>query len=98
MFRPVRIEKQAYRIAAKWLETNTSSADIIAVPDIRITFYAQRKGVVYENENTLSNAIVVKILKSPKDKAVLAELSDKVLYEYIDKKEKGIDMVIYKKQ
>jgi hypothetical protein len=63
-----------------------------------MTFYAQREGVVYENENTPSNAIVVKMLKNPKDKAVLAELSDKVLYEYIDKREKSIDMVIYKKQ
>ena len=98
LLKPIRIEKQGNRAIAKWLETNTNSTDIIAVPDIRITFYAQRKAVVYENENIPSDAIVVKILKNPKDKAVLAELSDKVLYEYIDKREKSIDMVIYKKQ
>jgi len=39
---PLRWEKQGYRNAAEWLNKNTAPADIIAVPDFRVTFYAER--------------------------------------------------------
>jgi 4-amino-4-deoxy-L-arabinose transferase-like glycosyltransferase len=45
LFRPIRIEKKGYRLAAEWLKENTTKEDVIAVPDIRISFYAERKGV-----------------------------------------------------
>jgi hypothetical protein len=47
LFRPTRIEKQGYREIAEWLRTNTAAADIIAAPDRRIAFYAERKARVY---------------------------------------------------
>lgn len=47
LLRPIRIEKQGYRAAANWLNKNTASGDLIAVPDNRIIFYANRKGLVY---------------------------------------------------
>jgi len=47
LFRPIRIEKQGYRAAANWLNKNTASGDLVAVPDNRIIFYANRKGLIY---------------------------------------------------
>jgi len=48
---PIRIEKQGYRDAVKWLKENTAQEDLIAVPDSRIGFYAERKTVVSESKS-----------------------------------------------
>jgi len=65
LLRPIRVEKQAYRDAAKWLKENTSREDTIAVPNKRISFYAERKGFVYEiGEVTERVKYVVKIAES----------------------------------
>ncbi|MGB8225664.1 MAG: hypothetical protein WCE45_02175, partial [Sedimentisphaerales bacterium] len=96
LFRPIRMEKQGYRATAMWLRANTNGTDIIAVPDIRMTFYAEREGVVYENENSPSNALyIVRILKNLKDETVTAGMPDKVVYEYAD--ERGKNIVICRK-
>ena len=50
LFRPVRIEKQGYRDVAKWLKENTLQDDLVAVPDKRISFYAERKGVLFAGD------------------------------------------------
>ncbi len=47
LFRPIRIAKQGYRDTAQWLRGNTVATDIIAVPDRRFNFYAERKGVLF---------------------------------------------------
>ncbi len=39
--------KVGYRAAAAWLQQNTRPNDVLAVPDIRISFYAQRQGLLY---------------------------------------------------
>ena len=39
--------KVGYRAAAAWLQQNTQADDVLAVPDIRISFYAQRQGLFY---------------------------------------------------
>jgi len=43
------VERKGYREAAKWLKENTAPTDIIAVPDLRISFYAERKGMLNES-------------------------------------------------
>ncbi len=43
-------DKPGYRAAAKWLRENTGTEDVIAVPDLRISFYAERKGKKYTTE------------------------------------------------
>ena len=43
LFRPIRVEKKSYRLAAEWLKENSAKEDIIVVPDKRISFYADRK-------------------------------------------------------
>ena len=79
LFRPIRAEKQGYRASAQWLKANTDSTAIVAVQDKRISFSAERKELVYENENIPEKAeYIVKILKKQKDEAVLMESSGKV--------------------
>lgn len=53
---PMRTKKQSYRHAAQWLAQNTDKNDIIAIPDIRISFYSERKGVKYHNGIIPANA------------------------------------------
>jgi len=98
LFRPIRTEKQGYRAAAKWLRTNTDIAAIVAVPDKRISFYAQREEVVYENENIPEKTeYIVKISKKQKDEPALANLLGKLEYEYVDKRKKGVNVVIHRR-
>jgi len=60
---PIRTEKQCYRDTAKWLRQNCQAADFIAEPDPRISFYAQRKAIPYEEGNIpLSTKYVVRII------------------------------------
>jgi hypothetical protein len=97
LFRPVRIEKQGYREAAEWLRENITPKDIIAVPDKRISFYAERKGLIYDKRVPKQAKYVVRIEEDkdeePKfDRAVQEEYS-----VWVDKrKEKGKRLVIYK--
>jgi 4-amino-4-deoxy-L-arabinose transferase-like glycosyltransferase len=44
--RLANVEMKSYRETAKWLKENTAPAAVIAVPDLRISFYAERKGVL----------------------------------------------------
>ncbi|MFA5292202.1 MAG: glycosyltransferase family 39 protein [Phycisphaerae bacterium] len=71
-------EKTDYREAAKWLKENTAPADIIAVSDLRISFYAERKGVKNESGCFPSDIkYAVQIVKEGKDlKDVPSEMSE----------------------
>jgi len=68
LLRPIRIEKQGYREAAKWLSKNTATAAIIAVPDKRIAFYAERKGLEYGEQIPEQANYIVRIVKSDDEK------------------------------
>ena len=50
LVQPPSYDKRSYKVAAEWLAENTEKNDVIAVPDVRISFYAQRKGLKYEGE------------------------------------------------
>ena len=39
--------KAGYLAAAAWLQQHTKASDVVAVPDIRISFYGQRQGLFY---------------------------------------------------
>ena len=39
--------KAGYLAAAEWLQQHTNASDVVAVPDIRISFYGQRQGLSY---------------------------------------------------
>ena len=59
----MRIDKRSYREAAKWLNQNTASSEVIAVPDRRIAFYAERKGLVYDKNIPMELKYVVVVMK-----------------------------------
>jgi hypothetical protein len=64
LLRPIRVEKQSYRDAARWLAKNTDEKDIIAVPDSRIGFYSGRRGVEYDGRAVPKEAqYVVKLFE-----------------------------------
>ena len=44
--KPVPAQEKAYRAASQWLQENTRAEDVIAVPDLRISLYAGRKGLL----------------------------------------------------
>lgn len=46
---PMGAEKQGYRQTVLWLRDNTRVDDVIAVPDRRISFYAERRGPLYRD-------------------------------------------------
>ncbi|MGA2916318.1 MAG: glycosyltransferase family 39 protein [Sedimentisphaerales bacterium] len=99
LFMPIRMEKQGHRATAKWLGANTDNTDIVAVPDIRIAFYAQREGVVYEKDDIPSNAVyVVRIIsKNAQNETALTWLLGDVVYEYINKGGESINVIIRRK-
>jgi len=53
LIRPVRIEKSGFREASEWLKNNTAESDLIACEDLRIAFYAERKGLRYEDGDSV---------------------------------------------
>ncbi len=44
---PLGADKASYLKIAQWLKDNTRPEDVIAVPDVRMSFYAERRGLVY---------------------------------------------------
>lgn len=97
LVRPIRIEKQGYREAAKWLRENSTPEDVIAVPDRRLYFYAGRNGVIYENEEPAAEAgYVVKILKSGDEESNSNRDMRKEYSVWVNKREQRKKLVIYK--
>jgi len=49
LLQPAGADKQGYRDAAEWLKNNTDAEDVIAIADRRISFYAERMGLICED-------------------------------------------------
>ena len=97
LLRPIRIEKQGYRAAANWLKENTAQEDLIAVPDKRISFYAERKGLVYESGNIPGPATyVVKIENSRGPGPTSYQAVGEEHLFYVDERSKERKLIIYK--
>jgi len=95
LLRPVRIEKQGYRDAAKWLRGNTAPTDIIAVSDRRLYFYAERKGVICDEEFPKVAGYFVRIRKI-EDEEVNPGITAREEYSvWVNKQEKE-KLIIYK--
>jgi hypothetical protein len=95
LLRPVRIEKQGYREAAKWLRENTAGKDIIAVPDKRIAFYAERKRLIYDKKVSKRAKYVVKIVKDEDEKPEFGRTVQERYSVWMNKREKKKRIVIY---
>jgi hypothetical protein len=48
IFTPLRADKAGYRAAGEWLRCNTPAEAVVAEPDRRIGFYAERPRLIYE--------------------------------------------------
>jgi len=92
---PIRTAKKSFREVARWLAVHTSTNDIVAVSDIRISFYAQRKGLICENGQIPKKAqYIVREFKT--GEAIFLGQLDKVEHEYVDQAN-GNRVVIYRK-
>ena len=89
--RPIQIEKKGYRLAAEWLKENTAKEDIIAAPDKRISFYAERKDI--EKPDKMAK-YVVKEMKDQEPSP--AEMTEKWSC-YLNNKKKKAKIVIYQR-
>ena len=94
LLRPVRIEKQGYKAAAQWLKENTASKDVIAVFDRRISFYAERKGLIYDKKVPKQAKYVVRIVKNGSEPKFGRTVQEKYSV-WVDKREKKKRIVIY---
>jgi len=92
---PLRWERQGYRDAAKWLSKNTVPAAIIAVPDKRITFYAERKGLEYKEQIPEQVDYIVRIVKSEDEKPGFGKNTEEYS-TWVGKQEKSGKLVICK--
>ena len=94
---PLHADKRSYREAARWLTEYTDKKDIIAVPDTRISFYAQRKGLKWTEGQIPEQArYAVKIFEEDNKPTEPGQLG-KVEYRYVDKKNEKVSIVIYRK-
>jgi hypothetical protein len=92
---PTRTTKQSFRDAAQWLATHTGTKDIVAVPDIRISFYAQRKGLRCRTGQIPKEAqYIVREFKA--GEAIFLGQLEKVEHEYVDQANKN-RVIIYRK-
>jgi len=63
LFRPAGWDKRNFLAAATWLNENTGKDDIVAVPDPRISFYAEREGVLYREGIPEEAKFIVRIIE-----------------------------------
>jgi 4-amino-4-deoxy-L-arabinose transferase-like glycosyltransferase len=96
LFKFTGTQKYGYRDAATWLGKNTAPADVIAVPDKRITFYAERKGLEYGEQTPEQADYVVRIVKSGDEKLGLGKTIKEEYSTWVDKRKKKGKLVIYK--
>jgi hypothetical protein len=96
---PLRIEKKGYRDVAKWLEKNTAKDDLIIVPDLRISFYAEREGLdnKFWQVNQRVNYIVEIIKAEDDSKNILKNFQVEEVYSVsLDKRKHKNKLVICK--
>lgn len=92
LVRPIRIEKQAYRDAARWLKENSLQENLIAAPDRRIGFYAERPTIQILDDKIPEKAeYIVKIVKSQNDRLTSYRNLHQV---YINKQNKKDNIII----
>jgi hypothetical protein len=96
LFRPTGSDKPGFRAAAEWLKENTSPDDLIASPDNRITFYAERKARIYETTPASNAEYVVTIVKDENQVPDFAGNAQKQYSAWENERRKNKKIVIYK--
>ncbi len=93
---PLRWEKQGYIDTAKWLKDNTSREDTVAVPDRRISFYAEREGLLYRESIPERAKYVVRIVKGENEELDTGGSARKEFSLWVNKKKKAKRIVLHK--
>jgi len=97
LLRPLRAKKQSYRDAAQWLVKNTDEKDIIAVSDMRISFYSGRRSVQYSGQAIPEEAqYVVKVFGNKKDTPTEEEMLQTKEVFSIKGNNKTSNVIIYR--
>jgi hypothetical protein len=96
LLRPTGSDKPGFRAAAAWLRENTAQDDLIASPDNRITFYAERKAIVYETTPTRKTEYVVIIVKDENQAPDFVGDAQKQYSLWENERRKNKKIVIYK--
>lgn len=92
---PLRWEKQGYHDAAIWLNQSTEPNATIAVPDRRIAFYAERRGVEYDSEIPKQYAYIVAVIGRKGNGLVFDREVKEVYSTELNRKKKNEKVVIY---
>ena len=95
LLRPIGREKHGYREVAKWLKQNTGLEDVIAVPDKRIIFYAERKGSVYSTALPEQVNYAVSIMKDGDEKPEFGIEVQEKKSVLINRRDKNKRIIIY---
>ena len=96
LVRPLRIEKRGYREVVTWLKENTAEEDLIAVPDHRIGFYAERD-ISTSEDKSVSKEIdyIVSLVKDENEEPEVGRAVQKKLSLWVDKRRKKYRLIIY---
>jgi hypothetical protein len=79
---------------ADWLNKNTSPQDVIAIPDVRINFYAQRKGIqAWEKKDLKGANFAVAEVKAEDSEP---EWGEKLVWFWVNPEKKNSKLIIYK--
>jgi hypothetical protein len=98
LLRPTGVDKRGYRDAARWLKDNTGTEDVVAVPDLRISFYAERKGRIYETKVPKGIGYVVRIENNGAEESDAERIGREVYSVAVDNREKNKKRIlIYRK-
>jgi len=96
LFRPTGSDKPGFRAAADWLRKNSSEDDLIASPDNRITFYAERKARIYETTPASNAKYVVTMVKDENQVPDLVGNPQNQHSAWENERRKNKKIVIYK--
>lgn len=99
LLRPLHYDKKLLYQAAQWLTENTTSNDIIAVPDPRIGFYSERKSIEYSEPIVPEEAdYIVEVVKKGKQQHVAKNFPE-VVRRFSKNDDTGkYKVIIYRRQ
>ena len=89
-------DKPGFRAAAAWLKQNTAPDEMIATPDSRITFYAERKSLIYETALSGKADYIVTIVKDEDEAPDLPANATEQYSTWENERKKNKKIAIYK--
>ncbi|MHC4192692.1 MAG: glycosyltransferase family 39 protein [Planctomycetota bacterium] len=97
LLKPIRADKQGYIVATQWIKENTAEEAYIATPDRRISFYAERRGLVYKKEIPEEARYIVRISRDENEAPNIGRGVRKEYSVQVDRrKSDGKRIVVYR--